>query len=99
MKNISKTRCIALLAVGIALFSFSACTNANAQAGRANPAQVERWEYRMIWLYHAWESYIRDYLEPTLNRLGNEGWKLVSVAPQGGTIQGNFLVTFKRRLP
>ena len=46
--------CIALLAVGIAMFSLNACSNANAQTGRANTAQVERWEYKVLERPRVW---------------------------------------------
>ena len=87
--------CIALLAVGIAMFSFSACTNASAQAGRANTAQVERWEYRMV---RAGCCCFMDNMINELNQLGQEGWKLVSIArvqPNVSDVRG----ILKRRLP
>ena len=102
-KSISKTVCIALLAVGIALFSFSACTDANAQTGRV--AQSERWEYKMLEL-SVWDVDVATYscrttgerrsVEATLNSLGAEGWQLISVAR---VQHASPWFTFKRRLP
>ena len=73
-KSISKTICIALLAVGIALFSFSACADANAQTARS--VQPERWEYKMV---RVGCCCFMDDMTNELNQLGGEGWKLVSV--------------------
>ena len=87
-KSISKTICIALLAIGIALFSFSACTDANAQTGRS--AQPERWEYKLELL----DLGNRPRATDELNNLASEGWQVVTVG--GGS--GNIFV-LRRRLP
>ena len=97
---------IAVLAVGIALFSFNACTDAQAQIGGIS-AQPERWEYKVLELnissrgdgtltYFCATSGTGGLLvNPKLNSLGAEGWQLVSVARE----QHNpAWFTFKRRL-
>ena len=107
--------CIALLAVSIALFSFSACsdannqttyvssnqpecceyksyTDANIQTAGVNSAEPERWEYRMVRVGCCCEM---NNMVNQLNRLGQEGWKLVSITRIDMGVGG----IVKRRLP
>ena len=88
-----------MLAVGIALFSFSACTDANAQTGRS--AQSEGWEYKALTFDVFREGEVLlcgggALLADRLNVLGAEGWQLISVARQQHELP--FFI-FKRRLP
>ena len=93
-RKMSKTMMIALLAIGIALFSFNACTDANAQIG--NRVQSERWEYKTLHLQNVGTrdgvlTYGGGVVTDRLNNLGAEGWQLVST-------DGSSRFFFKRRL-
>ena len=84
-QKMSKTMMIAVLVVGIALFSFNACTAAN-----------ERWEYKIVrdasnLFSGSGLSGTGYHLQNTFNDLGAERWQLVLYCPQRGAF------IFKRR--
>ena len=95
MKQISKKLCVALLVMGIVL-CLNACSNANAQPGSVN-VPSERWEYKL--LTGEDYGYRRGNIESALNRLGKEGWELVSYENSQNSGNSSPSFVFKRRMP
>ena len=64
--NFFRNACFAVLAAGVIIFACSAGVS----------QKSERWEYKTLWLYQ--HSDYDSANEEELNRLGAEGWELVS---------------------
>jgi len=80
----------ALLAAVVIIFSI---THAYAQTSDVS-AQTVRWEYKVL-DYTWWGS---RSTENSLNKLGNEGWELVSFSVKQSD-SSKFVYILKRRLP
>jgi hypothetical protein len=106
-RNILRKACLGLVAAGVVVslgIGLSACSNAYAQGGKIN-APV-KWEYMQLCGSFDCDRNTkqnRDYdIVQDLNRLGNEGWELVSTSTcqySGGTQLHGIVYTFKRQLP
>ena len=87
---------LVVAAIAVSAVVVTSCGNAQAQGGSS--AKAERWEYKIvddgIRVSTQAENIRRG--EEILNRLGEEGWELVSIANSSGSSATAFL---KRRLP
>jgi len=77
-------------AIAISAVVVTSCGNIQAQGGGSGKS--ERWEYFIL-------THSETTQKEELNKLGSEGWELVSVANYGGPVQGVGYAYFKRRLP
>jgi len=80
-----------IVALGMGL---SACGNTNAQQ-RSSANAPERWEYMVIANSPDADDWTRNELTQELNKLGTQGWELVSF---GGRPNSSHQYIFKRRL-
>ena len=101
--NIIRKACFALLTASIIVLSINSCTGINQSSG----SKSERWEYTVLHFNHnskyrtlGYQNNWFDGGEEMIQRLGQEGWELVSVGSTGsGADSFNDRLYFKRRLP
>ena len=96
---------LVIVAIAVSLgMGLSACGNVRAQNQSRNAA--ERWEYMQICGSFSCEPETKQNrsnrdIVPDLNRIGNEGWELVSATTcqnDGGTQLHAIVYTLKRKL-